>query len=75
MIRLAVLGIAGAIAYQSFDAFRSALTATQPKASAPEADPTKSSVRIGALIFGLMTGLIGLTAASWAFGLWGEFSR
>jgi len=72
--RLAVLGIAAAFTYQSFDAFRSSFTGTQPKASAPEADPSKASARVSGLIWGLMSGVLALLSATWALGFWGPFS-
>ena len=72
--RLVVLGIAAAFAYQSFDAFRSSFTGTQPTASAPEADPTKVSARVSGLIWGLMSGALALLGATWALGFWGPFS-
>ncbi len=72
-VRLLVIGLAAAFGYQSFDALRSAATGSQPKASAPDANPESVSARMGGLAWGLMAGAVCLAGLSWAFGLWGHF--
>jgi hypothetical protein len=72
-VRLIVLGIAAALAYQSFDAFRSSIKGVQPVASAPDSDPKGISSRLAGLGWGIVSGLMSIGAATWALGLWGSF--
>jgi len=49
-----------AMAYQSFDAFRSAFTGTQPEASAPEKNPEAISTRLAGAAWGVISALLSL---------------
>ena len=50
--------------YQSYDAFRSALTGTQPDASAPVSTPETLSSRLSGIAWGVISLLIALTVFS-----------
>ena len=63
-----------AFAYQSYDAFRSGLTGTQPTESKEVDDPRSWSNRLAAIVWGLMAGCIAFLLA--AIGLdWDWFFR
>jgi hypothetical protein len=70
--RLVALGVAAALAYQSFDAFRSGIKGVQPVTSAPDGDPKRASARVGGLSWGILAGCISIATATWAIGLWGS---
>lgn len=72
--RLAILGMAGLLTYLSFDVIRAALTG-RPSKFEPGLESSKAATRTGGLIWGLMMGAIAIFAASFALGLWGEFSH
>jgi hypothetical protein len=57
-----IFGIFLAIVFavQSYDAFRSAVTGTQPKESAPDKDPRSISARAGGVAWGLISAGISL---------------
>ncbi|MGX5851858.1 hypothetical protein ACWGTO_33305 [Mesorhizobium sp. PL10] len=75
VVRLAVLALGLAFAYQSFDAFRSALTGQEPKVSASTGNPTSASSRVGGIMWGFIAAGVAFVAVTWGFGLWGDFSR
>jgi hypothetical protein len=54
-VRIVGIGIACAIFYQGYDAWRSALLGVQPKGSAPDPAPESMSARLGALAWALIT--------------------
>jgi hypothetical protein len=66
LYRIGALAVAGAMAYQSYDAFRSAFTGTEPKASAPAGDPKTFSTRLGGVTWGIISLGVALVALLYA---------
>jgi hypothetical protein len=68
--RIAALGMAAAFLYQSYDAFRSAVTGTEPKASAPDKNPSALPARLGGVAWGVVAFSISLVAIVLALSSW-----
>jgi len=67
LIHIFAFGVGCVMAYQSYDALRSAHTGTQPNASAPEENPQAIKTRAGGLLWGIMSMGISLVAFCVAF--------
>jgi hypothetical protein len=67
LAQIFVFGMACAMAYQSFDAFRSAYMGTQPNASAPDKNPKSLKTRTAGVVWGIMSMVIALTAFFFLF--------
>jgi hypothetical protein len=71
--RMVLLAFAAAFAYQAYDALRSGITGTQPKASKPDDDPTAWSARFGGIAWGTICVMLSTVTAGFALGLLGRF--
>lgn len=75
LLRIALLAGAAIIGYQAYDALRSGLTGSQPKTSAPGADPASRSERSSAIILGVVLGIIAVVCLALGLNLLGLFSE
>jgi hypothetical protein len=67
LAQIFVFGIAGAAAYQSYDALRSAYMGTQPNGSAPNKNPKALKTRAAGLVWGIMSMAASLSAFGFLF--------
>jgi hypothetical protein len=66
LYRIGALALAAAMAYQSYDAFRSAFTGTESKAAAPGGDPKAFSTRAWSVTWGVISLSVALVALLYA---------
>jgi hypothetical protein len=72
-IRIVMLVFAAFLAHQAYDSIRSGLTGAQPRASAPNDDPTAISTRFGGIAWGLICSALSVGLAGLTLGLFGRF--